>query len=433
MTALFIPERQYGHYELERALGKGAMGVVYLARDTRIGRMVALKTIHIPDQEFEDETEATRFYHRLQREAEVCGSLLHPNIVTLYEAGYENERISYMAMELVEGDTLASMIKGARPGTMDVGAALRIAEDVLKGLTYAHSKEIIHRDIKPANVLVSSDGTAKIADFGIARPQKSSLTGEGALIGTPNYMSPEQILGQPLSSSADVFSVGVTLFEMLTGARPFAAENMTVVLHNILRQPALNVSDINPEVPRAVGKFVARLLEKAPADRPTSAEALAELAELRDSVIGQPSPAASLSPKERHPLVRAVPPVVAWIAISVVALTLGILLLLASRTHIFIPTPITPAQLHEFQAKRHALDDAEALYDAGKYQESLRAYETYLQKYPHSTVAQDGRDRSKQALDKAARKAAAASQKKKDNRDIPASELLRRLKRVFHK
>ena len=144
----------FGPYEVERTLGRGAMGTVFLARDTRIGRRVALKTI----AELDESTTARDFLRRLQREAEVSGSLVHPNIVTLYEAGYDADRISYLAMEYIEGVTLLERMKEQR---LDVASALRIIDDVLRGLAYAHSRGIIHRDIKPANVMIAPDGTAR--------------------------------------------------------------------------------------------------------------------------------------------------------------------------------------------------------------------------------------------------------------------------------
>src|SRR5207248_6360339 len=156
--------QKYGEYEVESVLGRGAMGMVYLARDRRIGRRVALKTVQV-EQRFEDESDATEFFQRLQREAEVCGSMQHPNIVTLYEPGYENNVISFLATEWVEGESLRERLKRSKPLPLDV--ALRIGEDIIRGLTYAHAKGVIHRDIKPANILLTLEGQAKSADFGI--------------------------------------------------------------------------------------------------------------------------------------------------------------------------------------------------------------------------------------------------------------------------
>src|SRR5437773_824354 len=147
--------RNYGEYEIESVLGRGAMGMVYLAKDRRIGRKVALKTVHV-NEKFDDESEANEFYKRLQREAELCGSLQHPNIVTLYEPGYENEVISWLATEYVEGENLRDRMRKRKP--LPLEESLRIVVGILRGLAYAHAKGIVHRDIKPANILITTNG-----------------------------------------------------------------------------------------------------------------------------------------------------------------------------------------------------------------------------------------------------------------------------------
>ncbi|MBV9497534.1 MAG: serine/threonine protein kinase, partial [Acidobacteria bacterium] len=207
--------RQCGDYDVQSLLGKGSIGKVYLARHRRIGRYVALKVVHDSDHTFEDDEDRRDFYKRLQREAELCGALQHPNIVTLYDVGYDGERVAFLATEYVDGETLQARIKRMRP--LPLGEALSISRDLLRGLTYAHAKGIIHRDIKPANILLTAEGQAKIADFGIARPLESSLTGINLLVGTPNYMSPEQVRSAPVTTRSDLFSAGVVLYEMLTG------------------------------------------------------------------------------------------------------------------------------------------------------------------------------------------------------------------------
>jgi serine/threonine-protein kinase len=419
MTSTPIPEQSYGPYEIIHALGRGAMGTVYLARDRRIGRRVALKVIHLAPNQFDDSTAADEFYRRLQREAEVCGSLLHPNIATLYEAGYEDGRVSYLAMEYVEGETLLELLR--RSGTVTVETALAIAADVLRGLDYAHGKGIVHRDIKPANVLIAADGVAKIADFGIARPMNSSLTRAGSMLGTPSYMSPEQVLGYDLTPRADIFSLGVTLFEVLTGAKPFAGSDLTGTLHNILRQPAPRVSDVNPAVPCTVGDFVGRLLVKEYEPRPTAAEALAEVERLKFGDRGTTLKAAAWSPHSRLRL-RVPTGRLAWGAGTIVLALIGIITFAYRPPE--KPQGISPDQLREFDAKRHALAEAKSLFDSGKYQESIARYDAYLQKYPSSVTAQEGRDRARQALERARRRS-------KRDEDISPAELLRRLKRAI--
>ena len=440
MTAADTPPRSYGHYDVESELGRGAMGSVYLARDRRIGRRVALKTINIPERQFEDATAAKEFFKRLQREAEVSGSLQHRNIVTLYEAGYDQDRISYLAMELVEGETLQSMLKRERPNPLPVHTVLQIAEDVLRGLAHAHEKAIVHRDIKPANILINSEGTAKIADFGIARPQNSSMTAVGAVMGTPNYMSPEQVLSQNTTPRADIFSLGTTLYEMLTGVKPFFANDVTGILHNILRRDPPHVSDVNKKVPRGVGDLVARMLAKAPASRPFAAEALAEVERLRKPPAPQAG-IATLRLRPSPPMPPPIPfwqrPVPAWLfAVTVLVFALGVgIALLTIRSRID-PTPtvtIDPEQLREFQEKRRILDGADALFAEKKYEEAAAVYEAYLEKYPQSTAAQEGLDRARAEIKPAAAPKTRTARKppSKEDEDISPRELLDRIRKVF--
>jgi predicted Ser/Thr protein kinase len=431
MTSTPISQKTYGPYEVVHVLGKGAMGMVYLARDGRIGRRVALKVIRLAPSQFDDQTAADDFYRRLQREAEVCGALLHPNIVTLYEAGYENERISYLAMEYVEGETLLGLLN--RSGPLTVDTTLAIASDVLRGLEHAHNNGIVHRDIKPANVLLSAEGTAKVADFGIARPVNSSMTQIGALMGTPNYMAPEQVLGHDLTPRADIFSLGVMMFELLTGVKPFAASDLTGTLHNILRQTAPHLSDVKSGVPQPVANLVERMLAKSPEERPSASEALAEVEALRAESAATPSVApaspgvAAAAARGRRTMVRprAGAPTL-YIAGAGFALLLVVVL--AVRPHESASVTIPPEQLREFDAKKHALAQAQALFDAGKYQESINKYDAYLQKYPNSVAAKEGRDRAQQALDRATQK---TRRRHKRDEDISPAELLRRLKRAI--
>src|SRR6266852_152988 len=283
MTETAAPERpQYGEYEVEAVLGRGAMGMVYLARDRRIGRKVALKTVQV-EQQFDDDADANESYQRLQREAEVCGAMQHPNIVTLYEPGYLNTVISYLATEYVDSESLRQRLKRSKP--LPLNEAVRIGEDILRGLVYAHTKGIIHRDIKPANILLTSEGQAKIADFGIARPVDSSLTAAGSMLGTPNYMSPEQVRCGEITTRSDLFSVGVVLYEMLTGQKPFTAPELSGILRNVVELVPPLASEVNAEVPETLARFVARLFAKKPEDRIDSAStALAELQRLKPEI-----------------------------------------------------------------------------------------------------------------------------------------------------
>jgi len=421
--------RSFGEYEIESVLGKGAMGMVYLARDRRIGRRVALKTVQV-QQQFEDESEATEFYQRLQREAEVCGAMQHPNIVTLYEPGYENNVISFLATEWVDGESLRDRLKRSKP--LPLEEALRIGEDILRGLAYAHAKGVIHRDIKPANILLSTEGQAKIADFGIARPVDSTLTAVGSMLGTPNYMSPEQVKCSDVTARSDLFSVGVVMYEMLTGVKPFAAPDVSNILRNVVERVPPLASEANKDVPEPIGRFVTHLFAKDPEERfGSAAEALGELQALRRNAPPSPPSAppevlpadpefgtvapGSTSKKldgttdkvfdDATPVVAArtatgLPRSISFSIIGVLSAgligTIGIIHLQTDPT----PVGVITAQQHaEFVLKKQSLDTARALLNAGRYDDSVKSYDTYLRRYPYSIAAQQGLNEATKAAD----------------------------------
>lgn len=251
-----------GRYVIESVLGKGAMGVVYLARDPVIGRRVALKTLTIPS----DAEEAEEFRKRFLREAQAAGMLNHPGIVTVHDAGVDDETgLSFIAMEYIEGNSLRDFLRSghgfAYSEVSRIGAALAGALD------YAHSKGVVHRDIKPANILFTTQGMVKITDFGVARLESSNLTATGQFIGTPNYMSPEQVAGGIVDGRSDLFSLGVVLFELLTGHRPFPGQSLTEVAYKIVHEPARIPSQVRPGLPSAFNPIVLKLLEKDPTRR----------------------------------------------------------------------------------------------------------------------------------------------------------------------
>jgi serine/threonine-protein kinase len=251
-----------GRYEILDELGRGAMGVVYKARDTKIGREVAIKTIRLSDKVDPSEVNALR--ERLFREAQSAGRLSHPGIVTIYDIAEEDD-LAYISMELVDGRTLESMIAGGEAGDLPfVGRVMRLAA---AALDYAHSRDIVHRDIKPANLMITRDGRVKITDFGIARISSSQLTQTGTVMGTPSYMSPEQVKGDPLDGRSDQFSLAVISYEMLTGQKPFAGENLTSVMFKIVSETPTEPKDLNPKVPPLVQDSVLKALSKSPADR----------------------------------------------------------------------------------------------------------------------------------------------------------------------
>jgi serine/threonine-protein kinase len=217
-----------GRYEVMKELGRGAMGIVYLGKDPKINRSVAIKTLRF--EEDMDETQTKSVKERFFREAESAGNLTHPNIIRIFDAG-EDQDVAYIAMELLDGHDLKECCEKAKLLPME--KVIDIVAQVAGGLDYAHKQGVVHRDIKPANIMMLKDGTLRITDFGIARIQATSKTATGAVLGTPAYMSPEQVNGKKVDGRADIFSLGVTLFEMLTGEKPFAADSIAALLYRI--------------------------------------------------------------------------------------------------------------------------------------------------------------------------------------------------------
>ncbi len=272
-----------GRYVIKEVLGRGAMGVVYLAHDPIIDRSVALKTLRLDL----DEELAAEFRERFFREARAAGRLSHPAIVTIHDVGEDTETgVVFIAMELIRGRNLRELLRDGhrfRPSE-----AARIVAEVALALDYAHSMGVVHRDIKPANILLTETGGVKIADFGVARLESSNLTVEGQFIGTPNYMSPEQITGKPVDGRSDIFSLGVVLFELLTGKKPFAGKTMAEVTYNIVQRPCPPPSTLRKGLPGAFNPIVLKCLEKAPEKRFQSGGELARvLAALAKSLVAR--------------------------------------------------------------------------------------------------------------------------------------------------
>ncbi|WP_028007545.1 CHASE2 domain-containing serine/threonine-protein kinase [Solimonas flava] len=252
-----------GRYQVERELGKGAMGVVYAGRDPKIGRQVAIKTLAL-SQEFEPD-ELAGVKERFFREAETAGRLAHPHIVSIYDAGEEHD-LAYIAMEFIRGHDLT---RHTKPNNLlPVAEVLRLAAEAADALDYAHANGIVHRDIKPANMmLLESTRALKLMDFGIARITDASKTRTGLVLGTPSYMSPEQLSGKKVDGRSDLFSLGVTLYQLLTGALPFQAESMATLMFKIANEPHLPPQLLRPDLPAEVDAILARLLDKEPARR----------------------------------------------------------------------------------------------------------------------------------------------------------------------
>ncbi|HWC19829.1 MAG TPA: serine/threonine-protein kinase [Terriglobales bacterium] len=253
-----LPEK-FGRYEVVREIGHGAMGVVYEALDPTIGRKVALKAIRFDGIGTTGDEAARRF----KNEARSAGGLNHPNIVTVFDAG-EDKGVLYLAMELIEGSTLDSLVRTQR--TLIPAQATDIVRQICAGLDFAHSKGIVHRDIKPANIMLAPQGLVKITDFGIARAGEG-MTITGQVVGTPNYMSPEQVLGRPLDGRSDLFSVGVMLYEMITGERPFEGQSITTIMYKIVHETPIPPRKLDSTIHAGLSAVVEKALAKAPEER----------------------------------------------------------------------------------------------------------------------------------------------------------------------
>ena len=251
-----------GRYRIIGELGRGAMGVVYKAQDPAIGRMIAVKSIRLG--ELTEESERERLRERLFREAQSAGILSHPGIVTIYDIAEEGG-LAYIFMELVNGPALDKMLKAEQ--TPDKETLLSILRQVARALDYAHKKGIVHRDIKPANIMVHEDGTAKVTDFGVAKIVSQQMTQAGTIMGTPSYMSPEQVQGGAISGRADQFSLAVIAYEVLTGEKPFTADYLPTLLFKIVREEPVAPQRLNATLSADVETVISRALSKNPANR----------------------------------------------------------------------------------------------------------------------------------------------------------------------
>jgi serine/threonine-protein kinase len=280
-----------GRYKILGELGRGAMGIVYKAEDPNLDRVVALKTI-IMDADAED---AAEYRKRFLVEAKAAGKLHHPNVVTTFDCG-DHDGIAYLAMEFIDGTDLRTRVtkKGVTPLE-----AVDIVRQVAEGLAYAHERGIVHRDVKPANIMLDAQGRAKLTDFGLARMRLADhKTTTGMVLGTPRYMSPEQIGGEKVDARSDIFSLGIVLYEALTGTRLFSGDGIAQVQHSILNTELVPPTRVMPGLPAMLDFVVARALERDPAARYQDASELAAdlatcVAELRS--LGETAESATRS------------------------------------------------------------------------------------------------------------------------------------------
>jgi serine/threonine protein kinase len=345
-----IGETFAGRYELTELVGTGGMSSVYKAHDTQLERNVALKILH---DHYSDDDE---FVERFKREARTVAQLSHPNIVTVIDRGEADGR-QFIVFEYISGENLKELV--VRSGRLPVERALELALETARGLAFAHQHGLVHRDVKPQNVLLNGDGRAKVTDFGIARSLdvEHGVTQTGTVLGTSNYIAPEQASGQPVDAQTDVYSLGVVLYELLVGDVPFPGENFVAVAMKHVNEPPPNLLDMRRDVPLRVAAAVDRALEKDPRQRFASMDAFAAeleacLAELRqrssavdagDATLVVPAAARRTEQKRvsRWPIAVAVLALLALAAIAVAAVAI-------SRRGDDAPTPVpasTPVHL----------------------------------------------------------------------------------------
>jgi len=255
---------RFGRYEILTELGRGAMGVVYKARDPKINRVVAVKTVSLAGQTPEEESE---YRERFFREAEAAGRLSHPGIVTIFDVGEELEtRVPYIVMEFVGGQSLDKLLS-RDDHKLSLETALQLTIELAEALDCAHAQGVVHRDLKPANILLTEDGHAKIADFGVAKLNLANQTLAGRALGTPAYMSPEQLNGEAVDGRSDLFSLGVILYTVLTGYRPFQGNSALTVSFKVVNRDPIPATVLDTELPPGLDHIIARAMAKDPAER----------------------------------------------------------------------------------------------------------------------------------------------------------------------
>jgi len=410
--------KKIGKYEIISILGKGAMGIVYKALDPDIDRKVAIKTIRFDLTS--ETTDNEEIMQRFIREAQAAGRLSHPNIITIFDVGREKD-LTYIVMQFIEGPSLQRLI--AQNEKFTIQEITRIMDQVCSALDYAHQHGIIHRDIKPGNILLDNNRKPFICDFGVARVDTSTLTQSGTAVGTPSYMSPEQVMGKKVDKRSDIFSLGCILYEFLTGRRPFEAESITTVIYKIINEEPPSLSEVKKGLPAGFEKIIGKALAKDPIQRYQDCNQLAadlrNLDRLSDKTI-------AIAPTREAPVIPAKKEEVEEKKKSRLGLILGItipvfLILVAGGAYFYneqtgnlpfvtqivqritgeeVSTPSETQPLAGLTIEEK-LNKARESLDKGDYAEAIRLAEAVSAEDPGNIVAQDYLEKAKRQRDEA--------------------------------
>ena len=295
-----------GRYQIVAELGRGSMGVVYQGFDPVIGRTVAIKTMLI---EGLSSSEFQEYKARFQREAQAAGILAHPNIVTVYDFG-EDAGVLYLAMEYLEGKSLQDLVEAQN--ILPVETIVPVFEQVCSALDHAHKNNIVHRDIKPANIMILNSGLVKVTDFGIAKIMSMGMTQAGQILGTPNYMSPEQVKGRKVDGRSDIFALGVILYELVTGEKPFGGQNITTVIYKIINENPIPPRELDSTIHPGLSFVISKALAKNADERFQTCRELAESLKNYRNLGTEPAPSATVvikvPPLQAPPAVEPPPP-----------------------------------------------------------------------------------------------------------------------------
>ena len=392
--------KNIGKYKITSILGKGAMGIVYRALDPDINREVAVKTIRFDLVSEEDDRE--EMMERFIREAQAAGKLTHPNIITIYDVGREKE-MTYIVMQLIEGKSLQKLISsGEKISTQEV---IQLMDQLCKGLDYAHDHGIIHRDIKPANILLDKEGKPFIVDFGVARLETSTLTEAGTTLGTPSYMSPEQVMGKKVDRRSDIFSLGGILYELLTGKRAFQAQSITTVIYKIINEEPVALTEVKKGLPIGFEQIVCKALAKDPNGRYQNCAELATDLHNFDQLSDKTIPVTMI--REELPTLMMKKKRKLW---PIIAISAAVILLAAAGGGYFLyqktgeipflsglfkgmkaeEPPLSPPPEAAIPGSiEDKLNGAKESFDKGDYAETVRLAEEVLAEDAENTKAQE--------------------------------------------